>query len=87
MGYFQNFNWKIMAQRVVLVVLTAFCAAFSKQYNLPDHNFQLALQAGLATLPVSIPAGLGLDQLVYHFFSQPEVAATVAALQNKNTNP
>lgn len=79
MAYFKNFSIKIMAQRVFTIVLCAFLSSFSQEW-LKSHDATLALNAGLSVLVQSVFAGLGLDQLVYNFFKQPQVEAAVKIL-------
>lgn len=61
-----KFDYKTMLVRVVLLAVTGFLMAFSKEYS-NSHDMNLALSDAIAGLIQGAIAGLGLDQLVFYY--------------------
>jgi hypothetical protein len=80
MKYFQNFKLSPLIAKAVILMGVAFLNGFSAEW-LKTHEIQTAVQAGLQVLPAAFWAAIGLDQLTFNFFKQPEVKALVFQAQ------
>lgn len=82
MKYFKDFKLSPLIAKMAILMLTMFLNGFSAEW-LASHDLHTAVEAGVKLLPQGFWAALGLDQLTFNFFKQPEVKAMVAALQVK----
>ena len=80
MKYFENFKLSPLIVKAAILMSVAFLNGFSSEW-LASHDIQSAIQAGIKLLPSAFWASVGLDQLSFSFFKQPEVKALVFQAQ------
>jgi hypothetical protein len=85
MKYFNDFKLSPLFTKLVILLLTFFLNGFSTEW-LASHDIQAAIQAGVKLLPQGLWTAVGIDQLTFNLFKQPEVKAMVAAMQVKKEN-